>query len=156
VDGQVNIRRAHDADCRFVEGLADALLEFGSPLWKPGDQRAAGFRDVLARAVRSPDARSAVLIAEAQDGTRLGFISLRVDEDPAAGRRAHVADIAVREDGRRSGVGTALMRAAERWARDQGLGVVSLDVWSTNERALRFYRRLGFQPESIHLGRALE
>ena len=50
-----------------------------------------------------------------------------------------------------SGVGTALMRAGEAWARDRGLSTLSLDVWATNERALTFYRILGYDAESLCL-----
>jgi ribosomal protein S18 acetylase RimI-like enzyme len=152
----VRIRQSNEGDADFVAGLVRALLEFGSPMWEPDDSRVSGFRDVLTHAVQHQDARSTVLIAEADAETRLGFISLRVREDPASGERAHVADVAVRDDARRRGVGAALMGAGEKWARDRGLSVVSLDVWSTNERALRFYRRMGYQPESIHLSKALK
>jgi ribosomal protein S18 acetylase RimI-like enzyme len=92
-----------------------------------------------------------VLVAEAADGTRLGFISLRVGTDVGGTARGHVADLAVMLDARRIGVGTALMKAGEEWARDRGLPELSLDVWSTNERALAFYRRLGYSAESLCL-----
>lgn len=49
------------------------------------------------------------------------------------------------------GVGTGLMKAGEAWARDRGLPALSLDVWSTNERAPAFYRRLGYRAESLCL-----
>jgi ribosomal protein S18 acetylase RimI-like enzyme len=82
------------------------------------------------------------LVAERPDGTRLGFISLREGEDVVGAARGHVADLAVTAEARRLGVGTALMKAGEAWARERGLPALSLDVWSTNERALAFYRRL--------------
>jgi ribosomal protein S18 acetylase RimI-like enzyme len=109
----------------------------------------------LARAVRAQDLRSTVLIAERRDGTRLGFISLKVVEDVTGVERAHVADLAVTESARRAGVGMALMNAAEQWARDWGLPVLSLDVWSANERAQAFYERLGYRTESWHLIKTL-
>jgi ribosomal protein S18 acetylase RimI-like enzyme len=89
------------------------------------------------------------LVAEAADGTRLGFISLRVSTDVAGTARGHVADLGVTVDARRIGVGTALMKAGEEWAHDRGLRELSLDVWSTNEPALAFYRRLGYTAESL-------
>jgi ribosomal protein S18 acetylase RimI-like enzyme len=48
------------------------------------------------------------------------------------------------------------MRAGEAWARERGLRELSLDVWSTNERALAFYRRLGYGAESLCLIKRLE
>jgi RimJ/RimL family protein N-acetyltransferase len=46
-----------------------------------------------------------------------------------------------------SGLGTAMLRAAERWARRRGLRRLELDVSVRNPRAHRLYRRLGFVEE---------
>jgi ribosomal protein S18 acetylase RimI-like enzyme len=145
------IRCAVEGDCTFIAGLVSSLLAFGSPAWEDKDALAPGFSEVLARAVRAQDPRSTVLIAEGTDGTLLGFISLKVTEDVTGSERGHVADLAVTETARRLGVGRALMNAGEQWSRDRGLTVVSLDVWSTNERAQAFYERLGYRVESLHL-----
>lgn len=148
---QFLIRPAHDGDCEFIAGLVPSLLEFGSPAWDDAAALVPGFRDVLVSAVRARDPRSTVLVAEGADGTALGFISLKVGKDVVGVARGHVADLAVAAGARRIGVGTALMRAAEAWARDRGLPALSLDVWSTNERALTFYRGLGYGAESLCL-----
>lgn len=148
---QFLIRRAHDRDCEFITGLVPSLLEFGSPTWDDAGAFAPGFRDALAGAVRGRGPQSTVLVAEGADGAPLGFISLRVAKDVVGAARGHVADVAVTADARRMGVGTALMNAGEAWARDRGLPALSLNVWSTNERALAFYRRLGYSTESLCL-----
>jgi ribosomal protein S18 acetylase RimI-like enzyme len=148
---QFLIRTADERDCEFIAGLVPSLLEFGSPVWDDAEAFAPGFRDVLARAVGAQGPQSSVLVAEAADGTPLGFISLRVREDVVGAARGHVADLAVVADARRTGIGTALMRAGEAWARERGLPALSLDVWSTNKRALAFYGRLGFGAESLCL-----
>ena len=153
---QLLIRLAHEGDCDFIAGLVPSLLEFGSPAWDDAAAFAPGFRDVLVSAVRAQDARSTVLIAQGADGTPLGFISLKVGEDAVGVARGHVADLAVTTGARRIGIGTALMRAGEAWARERGLPAISLDVWSTNERALAFYRCLGYSPESLCLLKRLD
>ena len=156
VTDEIVIRPATEEDRDFVAQFVSSLLEFGSPAWKDSAALARGFRDALADAVSNQGPRAAVLIAQEQGGERLGFVSVKVREDVTGAERAHVADLAVGEDARRLGVGRALMRAAEAWAREQGLPVVGLDVWSTNERAMAFYRRLGYRPESLHLIKALD
>jgi ribosomal protein S18 acetylase RimI-like enzyme len=153
---RVEIRAAREADGGFVAGLVSSLLEFGSPAWTDPEALAPGFADVLARAVRAPDPGSTVLIAESTDGIRLGFISLTVREDAAGVERGHVADLAITEEARRMGVGTALMRAGEAWTRARGLPALSLDVWATNERARAFYETLGYSAESFCLFKRLE
>jgi ribosomal protein S18 acetylase RimI-like enzyme len=153
---RIDIRPAGGGDADFVAGLASSLLEFGSPAWEDPDALAPGFREVLAKAVHGQDARSNVLIAQGEDGTALGFVSLKVGHDVTGNERGHVADLAVVEGARRRGVGRALMQAAEAWARERGLPALSLDVWSTNERAIRFYRGLGYRPGSLCLIKTLE
>jgi ribosomal protein S18 acetylase RimI-like enzyme len=150
------IRPAREEDRDFVAQFVPSLLEFGSPAWEDPGVLAQGFRKVLAEAVSNQDAGAAVLIAEREDGGRVGFISLKTRDDLTGVARAHVADLAVAESARRLGVGRALMRAAETWARERGLTILSLDVWSTNERALAFYRDLGYRPESLCLIKAVE
>jgi ribosomal protein S18 acetylase RimI-like enzyme len=164
------IRPAVEGDCAFIVGLVSSLLEFGSPALEDKDALAPGFSEVLTRAVRAQDLRSTVLIAEltdgtplgfispkvAADGTPLGFISPKVAADVTGVERGHVADLAVTDTARRLGVGRTLMNEGEQWARDRGLAVLSLDVWSTNERAQAFYERLGYRAESVHLIKALE
>ena len=153
---RISIRQARSDDRDFVAGMVPSLLAFGSPAWQDREALAPGFREMLAHAIGNQGRRSTVLIAEAADGTPLGFISLKVREDAAGIERAHVADLAVADSARRTGVGTALMKAAESWARDLGMGVLSLDVWSSNETALRFYRHLGYDAESECLIKRLD
>jgi ribosomal protein S18 acetylase RimI-like enzyme len=156
VTDDIVIRPAREEDREFVAQFVSSLLEFGSPSWKDSGALAPGFRRVLADAVSNQDSRAGVLVAQNHHGERLGFVSVTVRHDVAGVERAHVADLAVTEAARRVGVGSALMRAAEAWALERGLRVLSLDVWSTNERALAFYRSLGYQPESSCLIRELD
>jgi GNAT superfamily N-acetyltransferase len=51
----------------------------------------------------------------------------------------------VAPDARRAGVGRALLDAIDDWARPWGARQVVLWVVAGNDRALDFYRRLGFR-----------
>jgi ribosomal protein S18 acetylase RimI-like enzyme len=153
---KIVIRPASDDDRDFIVGLVPSLLEFGSPAWRNADALVAGFGEVLSQTVRSQNPRATVLIAEASDGTPLGFISLKVVANLEGGERGHVADLAVTANARRMGVGKALMEAGEAWAREHAFGLLSLDVWSTNDAALAFYRRLGYSAESLCLFKRLD
>ena len=153
---RIVIRAAREADAGFVAGFVSSLLEFGSPAWQDPERQAPGFAEVLTTAVRAQDSRSAVLIAQSASGVRLGFISLTVREDVTGIERGHVRDLGVIEDARKTGVGSALMRAGEAWARQRGLPVLSLDVWATNERARAFYETMGYIPESFCLFKSLD
>lgn len=153
--GEIVIRPASDDDREFIVGLVLSLLEFGSPAWRNADALVAGFGEALSQALRDQNPRATMLIAQASDGTRLGFISLKAVANLEGGERGHVADLAVTANARRMGVGKALMNAGEAWAREQGFDLLSLDVWSTNDSALAFYRRLGYSAESLCLYKRL-
>ena len=152
---EIRVRLAREDDGEFMAGLVWSLLEFGSPLWSDPAALAPGFSRLLARSAVQQDDRTSVLIAEDGGGRPLGFISLQARHDIEGCDRAHVADLAVSEPARRRGVGTVLMRAAEAWARERELGVLGLDVWSTNHGAQAFYRRLGYIEESHALAKRL-
>jgi ribosomal protein S18 acetylase RimI-like enzyme len=88
-----------------------------------------------------------------------GGVFLAEDDDGAVGvarveatvrGRAHVQLVHVRERGRRQGVAKALLRACVAHAEGEGARYVSLDVLRSNERAVRVWRRLGFE-ESAYL-----
>lgn len=66
-----------------------------------------------------------------------------------ASKNAHVATlgVAVRKEVRGLGLGEAMMRYGIDWAREIGVKKLRLGVFSTNERAIALYRKLGFEEE---------
>lgn len=61
----------------------------------------------------------------------------------------YIAEIAVAESMRSSGIGTLLMRAIEDWGRQLGATFASLDYNTNNPRAGAFYRdRMGYRSAS--------
>jgi ribosomal protein S18 acetylase RimI-like enzyme len=63
------------------------------------------------------------------------------------GHRGWVYYLAVDPDFQSSGVGRAMMQAAETWVRDAGVPKIQLMVRSTNTAALDFYDAIGFKVE---------
>jgi GNAT superfamily N-acetyltransferase len=64
-------------------------------------------------------------------------------------------DLVVRDTHRRQGLGSRLVRHAERWAREHGAREIELAVWSFNEPAHRLYEALGYGPFATRLRRGL-
>ena len=88
------------------------------------------------------------LVAEV-DGLVVGSLDAFARPRPPAGsmraaRRSASIGIAVDEGWRGRGIGTALMDAAEAWARETGLDALELDVADPNGDAMRLYQRLGY------------
>ena len=70
-------------------------------------------------------------------------------------RTLYIDDLCVDEQLRSGGVGRALYRAVEDFARAQGCYNVTLNVWSCNEKAMGFYEACGLRPQKIGLERIL-
>jgi ribosomal protein S18 acetylase RimI-like enzyme len=64
-------------------------------------------------------------------------------------RYAHVFLLYVVPEYRRRGIGSALMRHAENWARTRGDRQIGLQVFQYNQPAITLYRQLGYQTQSL-------
>jgi GNAT superfamily N-acetyltransferase len=64
-------------------------------------------------------------------------------------RHAHIFLLYVDAVHRRRGIGAALVRYAEAWARARGDRQLGLQVFQVNQPARNLYAKLGFQPQSL-------
>jgi ribosomal protein S18 acetylase RimI-like enzyme len=98
------------------------------------------------------DEQGETFIAEV-DGEIAGFVDVRVQNNPAhvffrARRVAFVAQLVVKDEHRKRGVGRALMETAAAWARERDCTEITLNVFEFNEPAQRLYRSLGYETVS--------
>jgi aminoglycoside 6'-N-acetyltransferase I len=103
----------------------------------------------------------AILVSHEDDGTLTGFLEV--------GLRSHAdgCDIVqpvgfiegwfVYESFRGRGVGSALMRSAEEWARRQGCLEIASDTWIDHEESQRAHQALGFEvvDRCVHFRKSL-
>jgi GNAT superfamily N-acetyltransferase len=138
-------------------GLCRRLADFGPPPWRAAAEIAAGERRALDAAFPLPPPGAIVLIAEAPAGSAAGFAYIETAVDYFTRRpHAHLGVLAVTEAAEGRGVGRALLQAAESWARRQGYGVMTLNVFAGNEHARGIYERSGYQLETLHYRKALD
>ncbi|MVX59222.1 GNAT family N-acetyltransferase [Streptococcus danieliae] len=62
-----------------------------------------------------------------------------------------IDDLCVASTARGRGVGQQLFAFAKQYARDQDCYNLTLDVWTDNAAAIRFYQRLGLQSQKIRM-----
>ena len=74
-----------------------------------------------------------------------GFAIMKYGDD-----EAQLFLLAVRPSHRRRGMGTALLSWLEVTGRTAGIRVIGLQVRSTNDAAIAFYRSVGFRPAGLH------
>jgi ribosomal protein S18 acetylase RimI-like enzyme len=95
-------------------------------------------------------ADAALLVAEDLQGMRLGFVYVETENDYFRGEPyTHIGILAVDRSGEGTGVGRALIEAAEEHARLRGDPFITLNVFETNAHARAVYQRLGYQPEVV-------
>ena len=133
-------------DDALLEGLVEVLLDcveggasvsFMQPLTR---ERATAFWRKVAVGVAARE--RALLVAEDDRGV-CGTVQLIFDLPENQPHRADVAKMLVHRRARRNGLGEALMRAAEKTARECGKTLLVLDA-VTDGDAARLYARLGW------------
>ncbi len=70
-------------------------------------------------------------------------------------RHAHIFMLYVAPEHRRRGIGGALVRHAEAWAKERGDRQIGLQVFVANQPALNLYRKLGYETQSLWMLKSL-
>lgn len=137
------VRLAQQAD-------RDELSRMRAALWpeSSAEEHAEELRLILSG--KFPGIMPAViLVAEASDGTLEGFLEAGLrsyaDGCDAAHAVGYMEGWYVREKWRRKGIGAALLRAAEDWARSQGCKEMASDTRIDNAVSQRAHEALGFE-----------
>jgi len=114
-------------------------------------------REYISEAINDDDA--ALLVAESR-GEIVGAVHAQARDAPenrgiVPRRFAVIDDIVVKKPFRRKGIGQALMRRAQQWAKAKGLSQIELNVWEFNRSALALYRKLGYRTARRRLSKLL-
>ena len=151
---ELTIRAARRADEPALLKLSERMANFPVPEWRSAQEitDADGRSMVNAVGLAHPD--SEVFIAE-RHGEVVGCLHMLVSRDFFGRRHAHISVIAVSEEAEGTGAGRTLMAYAERWARDRGLDIITLNVFAANARARRLYEKAGFEVELLKYAKPL-
>ena len=126
---------------QFEKGDFDTLWRIDQTCFDP---QLAYSRPELAFYIRRPG--SFTLVAEAE-GEIVGFVVAETRR-----RSGHIITIDVVAGARRTGLGTALLEAAEEQLLQAGAALVALETPVNNEAAIRFYKRAGYFVEKTVAG----
>jgi len=125
----------------------DSWLRMRDALW-PGTDHAGAIDRYFAGEAREP---LQVLIAF-DDGKAIGFVELSIRayaEGCETDRVAFVEGWYVDADSRGTGVGAALIRTAEAWARSQGCTEIASDTEVDNVSSAAAHRAVGFEEAAV-------
>ena len=126
----VTYRRAVPADIPAIEQL------FAEMLASVGDKGCGGYENgYLDKFFGGGD----VIYVAVSDGDVVGYVSVELYPD-----FVYLDDLSVTERFRGKGIGTKLIKFAERYAADSNVPVTSLHVERSNTAARYLYQRLGY------------
>lgn len=156
----MNIRRAQDKD---LEGIKSLLLQVltvhykGRPdIFKP-DSRKYTDSEILAII---HDEKTPVLIAADSEDRVMGYAFCIFQQHLNNNiltdiRTLYIDDLCVDENCREKHIGQELYNAVLDFARNSGCYNVTLNVWSCNESAMRFYEKMGLVPQKVGMEKIL-
>ena len=161
-DNSTAIIRDCDPD-RDRNGLRSCIVEMQDfersvePMLPCGGEMADSYVELLLNRCSGTSGR--VFVAEA-DQTVVGFVCViaRVDPDEPdeeATPYTYISDLVVLPAYRRRGIGSALLRHAEAYARERGMTLLRINVLAKNQLAGQLYRNLGFSDYRIQLVKRL-
>ena len=154
------IRRAKDKDCEGVLKLLSQVLDIhasGRPdIFKKGTVKYTG--EELS-AIFADDSRP-VFVAEDSGSDILGYCFCIFKQEKGNNiltdvKTWYIDDLCVDSDTRGQGIGRALYDFVLDFAREQECYNVTLNVWSLNGDAVRFYEKMGMTPQKVVMERIL-
>lgn len=157
----VTIRRAERRDREALGRLGAMLMRTHfafdpQRFLPPGESAESGYAAFLGGVLDSTD--QCVFVAE-EESEVVGYVYVGLEPmswKELRGPAGFIHDIAIREETRRTGAATALLRAATDWLRERGAPRVILWSAAPNQAAQRLFRGIGFRDTMIEMTMELE
>lgn len=151
----MEIRRAQEKDMDGINRLLVQVLMVhhkGRPDLFQGNNRKK-YTDGQLRGILADDATPIFVAADGQ-GQVLGYafcvFKQALDDNILTDiKTLYIDDLCVDEALRGQGIGRQLYEAVLGFARENGCYNVTLNVWTCNGPAMRFYERCGLKPQKI-------
>jgi GNAT superfamily N-acetyltransferase len=139
-----HIEQATVADIPQLADLLTILFTQEADFHPDREKQIQGLRLI----VEAPD-RGRIFVARMGDKI-VGMVSLLFTISTAEGAPACLLeDMVVQPDQRGNGLGARLLQYAVSYAKTNGFARITLLTDRTNEKAIRFYQRHGFQPSEM-------
>lgn len=148
---RIVVRRAAPADAALLAGLAARTFYDTFAASNTPDDMAKFLVSTYSEEIQRneiEDPSLTTLLAES-DGIAAGFAQIRKGRAPDCVKGPSPVEIKrfyVDKSFHGRGVAQELMRTAEELARAAGAKTIWLGVWEHNDRAIAFYRKIGFFP----------
>lgn len=154
------IRRAEEKDMKRINELLFQVClvhHNGRPdLFRYGARK---YTDAQLREIIHDDSRP-ILVAVDEEDRVLGYAFCIFQQHTDSNmltdiKTLYLDDLCVDEAIRGQHIGRALYEAVVAFAREHGCYNVTLNVWSCNESAMRFYEACGLKPQKVGMEKIL-
>ncbi len=150
----MNIRRANKTDIDGINSLLSQVLEVHhsgrADLFRSGTRK---YDDDELLEIIADDSRPIFVAADEQNRV-LGYAFCIFETTEGSHiftdrRELYIDDLCVDENMRGQHIGGALYEFVKSFARENGCCRITLNVWSCNESAMKFYQRMGLVPYKV-------
>lgn len=149
----MEIRFAQPAD---VPGILTLLRQVGQVhhRGRPDIFRADAQKYGPSQVLAMLDKSETPIFVAAEDGKVLGYCFCQIktyyrDSVIVDHTTCYIDDLCVDEGCRGKHIGTALYEAVRRYAKNRDCRSITLNVWSCNPGAMKFYESLGLKPQKV-------
>jgi ribosomal protein S18 acetylase RimI-like enzyme len=154
---QINIRKMEQKDKRFIIEMSDRFTEFEFMKWRDPYKMKDAQRILAEEAVTTKDEDSDFFVAEDEKKNLLGFLHMTKHHDYFTGAsQGYVSSIAVSKEAEGMGIAKKLMEKAEEWTKSKGYRQLTLNVFASNDRAVKFYSKINFETEIIKMVKEID
>lgn len=151
------------AEPRDVRGILKLLKQVGRVhhLGRPDIFRHNAQKYGASQVIAMLDSTEKPIFVAAEGDEVLGYgfcIMKKHEKDPviADHLELYIDDLCVEENCRGRHIGRTIYDAILRYAKMRGCYNVTLNVWSCNESAMKFYKALGMKPQKVGMETILE
>ncbi|WP_033152347.1 GNAT family N-acetyltransferase [Streptococcus equinus] len=155
----MTIRRAKEADIPKLMDLLEQVLLVHHKV-RPDLFQEKGVKyteSELAELIA--DDNHPIFVYEDESGTVLGHMFTVIEESHApkvSHKTLFIDDLCVDEAARGQKIGEQLYRFALQYAKEIGCYNLTLNVWSANKSAVRFYERQGLTPQETRMEQIID
>ncbi|MBM6667231.1 GNAT family N-acetyltransferase [Lacrimispora saccharolytica] len=150
----VEIRRAQECDMKDINRLlvqVNMVHHQGRPdLFRAGKKK---YTDKQLRKLIHDDSRPIFVAVDEQErvlGYAFCIFQQHLDDNILTDiRTLYIDDLCVDETIRGQHIGKSLYEAVLAFARESGCYNVTLNVWTLNEGAMKFYEKCGLKPQKV-------
>ncbi|MCL2606725.1 MAG: GNAT family N-acetyltransferase [Coriobacteriia bacterium] len=148
-----------ETDKKQLLELSERLMDFEFPVRIDTDFLACIQRENFEMDLDKPEDGQIIFVATDKNvdaEVLLGFVQLKIEKGWISRQRhVHLERLAVSACVEGKGVAKALMAELERWTHFAGFPMVNLNVFATNERAINFYKHLGYEVETMKMAKEI-